>query len=789
MTRKLSIALIMLVGMGTATACAENFALGKHYEMSKAPNYGRCSDSGDATQLTDGKALGCDWVKQSTVGWVFCPQVTVTIDLGKIQTIGKVCFNSSGQEGNVYLPAATAVMISEDGINFKLATMVGTGMFKQGPQKIETADLMVPGRYVRLVFQTTGKYLFLDEVEIFSPENKSAKPVKLKSVTPEQLAEMFKTSCNAIWVIDEWKAFRDSIKKQDGQKVTAKIKDIDSRLRQLDVSDADALSNLRDEYLALWAETARPGFESDLVFQTVGPWSDLRGSWHPKPRSKPEPATSISLWQDEYESCAYAITNLGSESKRLLVNIPELTDESGKAVSLKGHIRLRRAYPVQTDHGWRALDALPLLATGDKTQAEITLAPGESFVLWLTVSSRGLQAGKYQTTMQIFEGDSKKPAIVQSINLAVAPLKMLAVADRAMKGYQWEYLVGWGVPASGLADLKSHGVNVFYLHPEALPMPVFNADRTKLESVDFQKLDNALERRQKPELHAVFWGTEWHDLIKFDKPGDEELFKQYIRAWQKHLEDKGYGPDKYYFYPYDECIPDKFITMARLIKEVDPRLQVFTNFTGAPQKTLEAIAPYIDFWCPLASDFPGYGGHREMSKSKYDAFCALRKKYNFTLWTYDCNGPGQTLSPDTYYRRISWCAFNQGATGAGFWVYAPTINPWYRNDSKESYALIYYAKDAPSDITRAEEIIPSRRWEAVREGSEDFEYLYQLQKTINEAQNAGVNKAPITRAEQTLKTVVNDVLTKTSDQGRYDQARKTVTQQILKLRSQLVKTK
>ena len=356
MTRKLSIALIMLVCMGTATACAENLALGKHYEMSTAPNYGRCSDPGDATQLTDGKALGCDWIKQSTVGWVFCPQLTLTVDLGKVQTIGKVCFNSSGQEGNVYLPAATAVMISEDGINFKLATIVGTGMFEQGPQKIETADLMVPGRYVRLVFQTTGKYLFLDEVEIFLPDNKSAKPVKLKSATPEQLAEMFKTSCNAIWVIDEWKTFRDSINKQGGQKVAARIKDIDSRLRRLDVSDADAINTLRDEYLALWAETARPGFNSDLVFQSVGPWSDLTGFMASRnPEVKPEPAVNLSLWQDEYESCAFAITNVGSDKpKRLLVNIAELKDKSGKAVSLKDrNIWLRRALPC-SDRSWVA---------------------------------------------------------------------------------------------------------------------------------------------------------------------------------------------------------------------------------------------------------------------------------------------------------------------------------------------------------------------------------------------------------------------------------------------------
>ena len=84
-----------------------------------------------------------------------------------------------------------------------------------------------------------------------------------------------------------------------------------------------------------------------------------------------------------------------------------------------------------------------------------------------------------------------------------------------------------------------------------------------------------------------------------------------------------------------------------------------------------------------------------------------------------------------------------------------------------SYALIYYSKDAPSDITRAEEIIPSRRWEAIREGSEDYEYLYQLQKTINDAKESRrKQKLPLRQARAGLAArLVNDVLTKTSDQG------------------------
>ena len=50
------------------------------------------------------------------------------------------------------------------------------------------------------------------------------------------------------------------------------------------------------------------------------------------------------------------------------------------------------------------------------------------------------------------------------------------------------------------------------------------------------------------------------------------------------------------------------------------------------------------------------------------------------VWVYACDGPGKTLSPDRYYRRLSWFAFHHGATGAGFWAYADLRGESHWND-------------------------------------------------------------------------------------------------------------
>ena len=53
------------------------------YTMQPPPNYGFCTDAGDATQLTDGVLTeNYFWTQPTTVGWQGTPVVLLTIDLG-----------------------------------------------------------------------------------------------------------------------------------------------------------------------------------------------------------------------------------------------------------------------------------------------------------------------------------------------------------------------------------------------------------------------------------------------------------------------------------------------------------------------------------------------------------------------------------------------------------------------------------------------------------------------------------------------------------------------------------
>jgi hypothetical protein len=367
--------------------------------------------------------------------------------------------------------------------------------------------------------------------------------------------------------------------------------------------------------------------------------------------------------------------------------------------------------------------------------------------------------------------------------------------QRALCSYVWDYLKGWNVPAPAADDLQAHGVNTFLLHPESLPVPRFNPDRTALETVDFQVFDEALARLGHPRLHGVFWGEtdgakNWFDL---DRPAERDCFKQWIRAWVSHLQERGFDWEDFFFYPYDEKIPERFVLIAQLLKEVDPRLRIYCNQVNVAPEIMLRIAPTIDIWCPYY--------RAELTAEQRQAFQTVREQYHPTVWTYACDGPAKALSPSTYYRRLPWRAFREGATGAGFWCYACTSNSWDDYDGSDpDYGVVYYASDAPPGVLRGEgeapaepeeAIIPSRRWEAWREGTEDYQYLHQLLETIRAARQAGVSAAEVEQAEQVLQQCLQDVLGDAAGNGtasvpsRYDQARRSLTEATLRLQQSM----
>ena len=111
-----------------------------------------------------------------------------------------------------------------------------------------------------------------------------------------------------------------------------------------------------------------------------------------------------------------------------------------------------------------------------------------------------------------------------------------------------------------------------------------------------------------------------------------------------------------------------------------------------------------------------------------------------------------------------------GITGVGVWNYADTgrgtfTSAWTDLDgTREDFAMVYDAATAPAGVSRREAQIPSRRWEAFRDGLEDYAYLWLLRQVTTSARTTG---RPLAEAEAVLTEVTAAVASDPQTQATF----------------------
>ena len=186
-----------------------------------------------------------------------------------------------------------------------------------------------------------------------------------------------------------------------------------------------------------------------------------------------------------------------------------------------------------------------------------------------------------------------------------------------------------------------------------------------------------------------------------------------------HMAKMGLDPDHFALYPYDEPggngwnAVNTLAAFGRQVKAADPRIKIYVD-GGGELPMFQKLAPCIDIWCPALSMLPEQCPEMKLIRST-----------NKKIWSYEC-GYGYTCAmranlKDTNivgeYRTAALSAMRWGATGIGFWCYNIGPDAWQR--TANDYPLVYPGKTKP---------VTSRRWEAVREGVEDFRMLAALRQ-------------------------------------------------------------
>lgn len=266
-----------------------------------------------------------------------------------------------------------------------------------------------------------------------------------------------------------------------------------------------------------------------------------------------------------------------------------------------------------------------------------------------------------------------------------------------------------------IADLLDHGNNVFCVPPGD---PKYDASG-RLAGVDYTKMDTILRALRGHDVVVLVQGT----LGLRGTSGSPQYARDVKAALAdlvNHLASMGLDRDHFALYPFDEPggagwkAVDALADFGRQVKAADPRVKIYLD-GGGELPMFQKLAPCIDIWCPALSMLPEQSPEMKLIRG-------TRKE----LWSYEC-GYGYTCAmranlKDTNivaeYRTAALRALRWGATGIGFWCYNIGPDAWQR--TANDYPLVYPGRTGP---------VTSRRWEAVRQGIEDFRILAALRQS------------------------------------------------------------
>ena len=465
------------------------------------------------------------------------------------------------------------------------------------------------------------------------------------------------------------------------------------------------------------------------------PWAHFDGQ-----ASLPEPDDAIEGLQaflciGEYRSLALNLTNLSNRFLHVRALCDEMEEPDGTTVSARPYVEFRQAVTSAALRREVVADALPRL-----DEAHLLSIPSlESSQLWITVNAKDLAPGTYVAHLRLKSVETDPTEIALPIAITVHdlalprphPLRMclwpMAKGDLDIEN---DYV---------LEDLIEHGSTVYF---GQAPKATCNAQGELVDNLDFTEHDRLI-RRFFPHGFILFM----HPMPMLSgEPMLSEPWRKayvtYLRAWVAHMKELGLDYEGWALYPSDEPSAATssstllMVQMGELIREADPNILIYTDPTcGTTFESLELYKHLVDIWCPS----------NQLLDRFRDGFLKVARATGGEIWNYDARGRAKTLSTLAHYRWWFWNVWNQSFTGAGWYTYshhAPNQDLWDGpNPSGDYFCTVYPGPGA---------VVTSKRWEATREGIQDYEYLYLLREAIREARERGVSEERLAEANELL---------------------------------------
>ncbi|NIA12951.1 MAG: PQQ-binding-like beta-propeller repeat protein [Nitrospiraceae bacterium] len=421
----------------------------------------------------------------------------------------------------------------------------------------------------------------------------------------------------------------------------------------------------------------------------------------------------VEAFYGEIESAAFNVFNFGGRTLTLRVLAGDLIAEGdGATTPAKDVLTLREVVDVPTQRADMSADALPTLGQG----YTLMVPPWESRQLWVTIDTKGLTPGTWSGTVRLR-------------SLDVAPHEASAdlvvnVWDAAIPEKQPLKLCHWSpsdLIEGSLEDQVAHGTSIFF--GRVPPKASFDEKGNLTGPIDYAEHDAYMLR------HAPHGIILMGQLVSLSGPAPafspvwQKAYNQSVRAWIRHLKKLGFGYDSFAFYPVDEPgvhegkLVEVLLKWAEAARQADPHIRMFAN-PGAnlSLETYARMGEYIDLW--------SMGYLPKFPTELLDYMHSVGEE----CWHYTCSHDAKHLSPLGYYRGQAWLVWHFGHTGIGFWTYFNAgSDPWFMPASGADYEMVY----------QGDGVVVSKRWEAVRDGIEDYGMLDMLRKAADAAEAEG----------------------------------------------------
>ena len=742
-----------------ATAAGENLAKGRPYKVQPRPTYRYCTDPQDNRQLTDGfYTKDYFWTQKSTVGWQHAKPVVVTIDLGQIQPIRGVSYNTAAGVAGVEWPKAVYILVSDDGKEFYEAGELVCLSARRGlpPRKgygvhrYQTQELRTHGRYVSLVI-VNQPYIFADEIEVYR-----GKPAWLQLPRPGEP------------VVDAQAFYaKHAVRQGVTLRLLSDARLIKELVKQAKIPDQaqkrllTTLAQIETEIPEM-AHQDDPGFRAILplnalhrrIFQVQGQlWQNLgrvpltvwpARPWDPLaldtiPPAGTQVSVDVMMMNNEYRAGAFNVSAAGDADYVLRLGI-----EGMPGGRTPNYVTVHEVAWTDTSSGQPVAAALPQ-ARREGGEFLIHVPAGLTRQVWLTFHPTDLAPGTHQGRIAL---EHAGHTISVPLRLSIARQRFPDQPTLHLGG--WDYTNGkglYGVTPENrdllIEHLRQHYVDSPWATAAVLTRGRFDDTGKMIEAPDTAVFDEWLGRWQGARQYCVFASVPGHFAgTPINTPAFARKVAAWIRFWANHVTKRGLRPEQLVVLlvdePHDAKQDEVIIAWAKVIAEQKTGITLFEDPTYRDPR--QAKAQMMDLAAVLCPNRPMF----LTSSQAFRDFYIERGRGRNQLAFYSCSGPSRLLDPYEYYRLQAWSCWQYGGNGSYFWAFGDTggCSCWNEYLAERNGYTPFFL-DARS-------VTPGKQFEAVREGIQDYQYLVMLRDAVSRTAELNVDSETLARARQLL---------------------------------------